>query len=305
MDSITTIPAGTHITAPCVNQLYKTYLDNFTTSLTDSIPGSVLTTSVWPEEQDTYTLIPKGKRVWIDRNDGPVNDFFVEHNQTGNTILWRGTACSNYHEFIDDLMSNDEEDIYDSFETFFEWSPSQKKSWKTKELARIKREHPYYNPEVNELVKAFDDIFSVKENNMQYNTAVAAIAQQPSEAADQRKYLIRRLSDVEYKKLNEFHTTFKMNPVSGPRTLKDLVEKIKSGDFIMSVDDYDDEKEFYSTSCLVDYIRWSKEKPDSKGYDAAKKALAEAKKNTLDTITIMSPEEGLKALQAFEAQTFH
>jgi hypothetical protein len=147
--------------------------------------------------------------------------------------------------------------------------------------------------------------YKTKGNNTMYatsNTAIVAAAQ--PESVEQRQYLLNRLYTVREKKRQELHKHFKLNPVKGPTTLKDLVEKLKSGDVDLP-DYYTDEYEFYSVNSLISEIRWTKDKPDQKGYDAAIAKRDEAYNATVDTIKILSPEEGLKALQAFEAMTFH
>lgn len=147
--------------------------------------------------------------------------------------------------------------------------------------------------------------FNTKGNNKMYatsNTAIVAAAQ--PESIDQREYLINRLYTLTTKKRQELHKHFKLNPVKGPKTLKELIEKIKSEDYTLP-DCYSDESEFYSISGLISEIRWSKDKPDQKGYDEASNKLDAAVADVTDTIKILSPEEGLKALKAFETQTFH
>ena len=155
------------------------------------------------------------------------------------------------------------------------------------------------------LMEAALEYFNLKGNNTMNTANATVIATADTTSRDQRQYLQSRLRDISYSKDSDLKAHFKMNPVKGPKSLKALVEKIKSGDFKMYSEDFSDEHEFYSTDQLLDYIRWSKDAPDIKGYEAAQAKKKDAYTKAVDTITIKSPEDGLKAVQEFEAATFH
>lgn len=244
-------------------------------------------------KEDTYTLIPNGKWIMIP-SDGVVNHYLVQHDRSGETISWRGPSRENYYDHGLDVD-------YNNFETFYDWSDNDRKKWKTQELVRIKQQHPYYDPDVNELVKAYDEVFK-KENNMHYNTATAAIVTTQSESAKQRQYLEDRLYNVVDKKCDELRTFFKIDPVEAPDTLRKAIEMLKSGDFTAD-DDLLDKKTYYLPD-LFYRLRWTKDKADQAGYEAALKKLYVARTKVMDSISILDPKEGLAALEAFEAQTF-
>lgn len=244
-------------------------------------------------EADTYSLIPNG---WTISPSCKVRAFFIEHDQSGATIPWMGRSTYCYIDYFYSEGQDGSEYSYCYFDTFLSWTRQQRKKWKERQYTALK------------ITSGYDFVANtlIKENNMYTtaNTAAAVIQTTPPVEVDQRKYLLKRLENSYYDKERAFHAEFKLNPVDGPKTVKDLVAKIKAGDYTLLYD-WTEEAETWGTAGLLDYIRWSKETPDRDGFDAAMKKTKEAKKAATDTITILSPEEGLKALQEFEAATFH
>lgn len=240
---------------------------------------------------DTYTLIPNGRSYSFDHGLAPVmvNEYLVQHDQSGETIPWMGSAPDNYENMDEDEYCY----CYDYFETFFEWDKRKRKKWKSSGIAMLNFT-PGYNKADNILVK---------ENNMHYNNATAVIAAAPSETVKQRDYLEARLYDIVDTKRDEMQTFFKIDPVPTPKTLREAIEKLKSGDFTVD-DDRLDRKQYHVYDLFCD-IRWTKEKADRSGYEAALEKMYAARTKVMDSISILDPKEGLAALEAFEAQKFH
>ena len=257
--------------------------------------------------KDTYTLIPNGMEL-THKQSRPgqppklVPAYLVQHDQSGVTFKWCGEAASSYEH----LLTTDE------MWPFLLETKKWRGSWKERELKRIKLEGEKkmpYDPEYDEYYDNCDEcrcdicIPLNKENNMNYATAnVIATNANPAEER-QRSYLHTRLYDVECAKSNELRNFFKLDPVKGPTTIKELIQKIKDGDF--SYDEKKAEYDHYNTEGVVRTIRWTKDAADQAGYKKAMEVFNKVKQETQDTIAIASPEEGLKALRAFEAQTFH
>jgi hypothetical protein len=246
-------------------------------------------------DMDEYRLIPNGKEVRIP-TDGEVNTYIVEEVYSGQTISWLGASDEKYVDVID-YLCNEDYDKYELFEEFFEWSKSQRNSWKKRQLKKL-QQNPAYSLDANT---------PVKENNMQYatynNAAVATVVAAETDEAKQRKYLTRRLDDIADQKSGDLYVFFKLDPVASPRTFTEFVDKIKSGD--ITYEGKDKDMKHWSMYSLLDSIRWSKDPADHEGYNAATKKLSDERTKVQDTISILSPEEGLKALQAFEAKKFH
>lgn len=263
------------------------------------------------EEADTYTLIPNGTRITYSQGDGKnIKAFLVQHDQSGRTIQWEGSSPDSYRFTDLDV----EDDIV--FEDFLSWNKSKRKKWYVQQFNSLKAKETQmyyddlyptsvpcqpkmaktcgnYNPTANQITKA-----------TAMNTTLNISAQAPvSEATTQRQHLLNRLYDIDDAKYAPLRTHFKVDPVEGPKTLKDLFQKIKDGDY--TVDEKFLEKKQYSALDALYHVRWTKEVADQKGYEAAVEAVKKDYKATKDTIMIADPKEGLEALRAFEAKTFH
>lgn len=287
------------------------------------------------KEENTYTLIPNGVKVNNDQGPGSVvNAYLIQHDQTGMTIPWRGKSLKRYNvdtapeEFHPLLFSN-----------LKRWKVKEFKRMKRKTLLKedvVKAVHslsrypalkkecevtPIYIGKPMALNDYEDDYedegdfdlcdcgvchiarSNLKETNM-ITSSNLVVTNNPDTTQKQRAYLLDRLSETVHVKRNELREHFKLDPTKVPDTIKELVQKIKDGDF--SYDEKYFEKKFlFPSDMMVQAIRWSKDKADEKGFNEASDALREARIETADVINILSPEEGLKALKAFEAQTFY
>lgn len=125
-----------------------------------------------------------------------------------------------------------------------------------------------------------------------------------SESEDQTKraYLQNRLEGQSYAKDIELQKQFGLMDDDAPTTPTELVERIKEGKYAINKE-YEDKKVYDPAR----YIRWRDPsvKEDKEGYTLALKAKDKASTATLDQIKIANPEAALKALQDFEAATFH
>lgn len=252
---------------------------------------------------DTYTLIPHGKGWSFDGHEW-INKYLVQHDQSGETIPWLGIVEERYYEWALSCDSLDviiERDL-SLFETFL--SNHLTKSWKKSQISKL-RDNVNYDAILNAFEGTDLHINSCeKENNMiTAKYAVAAVAPVVSEEAKQREYLSYRLDDIYVEKRDELRTFFKLDPVDAPKTLREAIEMLKSGDYTAE-DKTLDTKQHYISDAFA-RLRWTKEKPDQAGFEAACDKLSVALTKTQDKIKILDPKEGLAALEAFEAETFH
>lgn len=130
-----------------------------------------------------------------------------------------------------------------------------------------------------------------------------------TETQVQRDYLENRLTRMgvgkEAELMNAFHITDEY-----PKSLTEAVKRIREGAFKLITDEemkarvkYDGD--YFNNYTLASIIDWRTQEADKEGFDAAKAELKKASKEVLDVIKIMPVEQGLEALKAFEAKTFH
>jgi hypothetical protein len=152
-----------------------------------------------------------------------------------------------------------------------------------------------------------------KENNMGYNNSETRVNIQASSAPvrdpilEAKDHLSVRLNDMAYKKLPELRKAFGLVNDEDPKTPDELIQRIKDGKFVLpSTEDQEKnrERDFYSSAWS--FIEWRDPsvKRDQSGYAAAKDKLNAAATQVRDIIMVKTPEDGLAALQAFEAQSF-
>lgn len=121
-------------------------------------------------------------------------------------------------------------------------------------------------------------------------------------------YLKMRLDSVAYDKSHEFNTIFFIDNDDAPVGPDEMLARIAAGKFVIPRDEDADGKPINKFKRYHEReILWrDPAKPaDKNGRDAAQEKLDAAKAKTADSIMILPPEQGLAALQAFEAQTFH
>jgi hypothetical protein len=138
-----------------------------------------------------------------------------------------------------------------------------------------------------------------KENSMYSNACATVVNAGRTMEQDQRQYLSDRLFDVTQDKVIELRKKFGLYD-ERPETPEDIVERIKSDKFV--IPERDNNVCFYNA---WEQIQWRDPaiKRDAEGYRKALEALDKSKTPVRDAIRLKSIEEGLKAIQDFEAAT--
>lgn len=128
-----------------------------------------------------------------------------------------------------------------------------------------------------------------------------------NETPDQRRHLLSRLTEVYEEKLYDAKEFFRLEPVL-PKNFSDAIERIKTGKFTLTKDraKFLDGKKYFDAYDLT-CIDWSdpSNPADEEGFEAAKEALEKDFTAAKDVVKILPVEEGLKAVQAMEAKTYH
>lgn len=155
--------------------------------------------------------------------------------------------------------------------------------------------------------------YGVKEEKgnkpMRYdNTAIAAVNTPKSDIATQRDYLLSRLAKSEYPKEIELRKLFNIGVDNTPKTYAQLIEMIKENKYTLDEKETSRVDEYMADGGYNPYgptrgIVWDGPKPDKAGYKAGLEDMAKEFDATKDTIMVFSAEDGLKAVQAFEAWT--
>lgn len=150
-----------------------------------------------------------------------------------------------------------------------------------------------------------------EENPMRYDSVsvnpTVTVAAPESDAATARVYLNRRIADIRWERVNrEFYKLFNLGVNTRPKSYKDLIEKITTGQFKLdekrtkNIDAYIEADDFYGS--YDDGIIWLGDvMPDRDGFDAAVKAFDKLVQAAKDTVAVGTPAEGLKAVQDLEA----
>lgn len=152
-----------------------------------------------------------------------------------------------------------------------------------------------------------------KQEKTMYNDLELGITTQ---APEERKaqYLIDQLWNAESNAQTTLWHDFWMNGPDEPKNPKEFMDRIKAGQYKFNKDYLNEDGTFrtpedrsFDWYSPKRYFEWDipDQKTDRDGYTAAMKELRAAKTKAERTITIGTPDEGLKALQDFESQTFH
>ena len=150
-----------------------------------------------------------------------------------------------------------------------------------------------------------DDLYDLVETKKKDKTMFYGIN---TIETHQKQHLEHRLDMIEREKDTELRKKFGLINFTRPTTAEELVATIKAGEF--SIKDLDDTEGYdfdYDTPRFLRGIVWAdpKIKKDQAAYDAAIKPMAKAYTEARTEIVIKSLEDGLKAVHAFEAKTFH
>jgi hypothetical protein len=137
------------------------------------------------------------------------------------------------------------------------------------------------------------------------NVNIGVVQGSPSEDT-QRSHLQNRLWHIAHAKQREMYTHFKLGEDDRPTSPEEMIERIKKGEFsLKEPDSYDKKGKPIYYDRPTHYFEWRKEPKDEEGYNTAMKTMNEAKTKVEDRIVVLPPVEGLKALEEFEAATFH
>lgn len=138
-----------------------------------------------------------------------------------------------------------------------------------------------------------------KENKMFYDEDGMCAG---SETLLQRNQLVSRIRDIACEKDEELERFFGLKDDAAPKTVNEIIERIKAGKF--TIDEDKGDKQGYGP---LNYLNWRdpSKKKDQAGYNAAVIKLRAAQEEATDLVTFKTVDEGFAALQAFKAQTFH
>jgi len=129
-----------------------------------------------------------------------------------------------------------------------------------------------------------------------------------SDLATAREYLTSRIQNVQYEKSSgDLRKAFYLDDDQAPATAKEALERIAAGKFVAPTEEQEKVmKEQYGYR-WYSHLTWrDPSKPaDRDGYRKAVEALEEAATEARDVIKTGTEKEGLEALKAFQAQTFH
>ena len=145
-----------------------------------------------------------------------------------------------------------------------------------------------------------------KETTMRcdYHTPLAlSISSIDGSSGDRERtqYLTQRVYDVYKSKKETLRHAFGLIDDDAPYKASDMVARIKEGRYII-----EDEQDAMNWMSPLTFIRWRSPdlKQDVDGYEKAKALLKTARQAALDIISTLTPADGLKALQDFEAKSF-
>lgn len=144
-----------------------------------------------------------------------------------------------------------------------------------------------------------------KEKDMYVSQDVTVT--EKSDSTRQLEYFTGRLASLFHNKTDELYRHFGLRDDENPKTMEEFIERIKKGQFTYDQEDIDEDPWCFRHNPIA-FIRWtSKPKKDQKGYEKAFKVLEDRYTETKDVlyVNLQKPEEMLKALQAFEKETFH
>lgn len=134
-----------------------------------------------------------------------------------------------------------------------------------------------------------------QENNMYTNTPDALETQK-------RNYLSSRLVNLKGKKVDKLRQAYGLDDEDRPLTPKELLERIKSGKFVIR-GEHEDTTDPYN---LLEYFSWREpdRKEDKVGFRTAREPLDKAYDEAKDTVIVLPLEDALAAVKKFEEAEF-
>ena len=120
--------------------------------------------------------------------------------------------------------------------------------------------------------------------------------------AQQKEYFIERATGVYREKYDEAMEFFNLALDTPPESPEDLIERIKTGKYVLTPRDQFKRKYDWSP---LDRISWRdpNAKPDEEGFETFKKTLNKAQQKALDAVWASDAVGAAEAIQEFEAVT--
>jgi hypothetical protein len=160
--------------------------------------------------------------------------------------------------------------------------------------------NPYDPEDIFERILGVPHPNKQQANNKEENT-MATYAALAYDAASRLKTRLRQEFNT---KCDELREKFNLNGIEQPSTFKQLKEMLANGNIVVDTPSEDDNGRLYDgwrySLKLVD----PKRMPDQKGFDAAYASMQKAYDAALDIIVVKGGDDGLKALNEFQAATF-
>jgi hypothetical protein len=120
---------------------------------------------------------------------------------------------------------------------------------------------------------------------------------------EQLKHLKYRLSDAVEQKRDDLSEAFYINWTDVPKTPAEVKDRLTNGQYTLDFYGRKDDSEL-DGAWLPSFFSWRTKPADHEGYDAAFK-LVDADRTAVIDQALLSYADGLKALQEFEAKTYH
>lgn len=151
--------------------------------------------------------------------------------------------------------------------------------------------------QIHSLVDLVDERFAMVDNS------VARKEQEMRTEADvKRDYLYGRLSMIEEKQYVDARRRFGLLDDEYPDKVEDLIKRIQDGKFVIRKG-YENARVYAWEEAIR--FRDPAKAEDQAGYDLVEQQIDKDARDVRDTVTIADPVEGLAAVKAFEAKTYH
>lgn len=150
--------------------------------------------------------------------------------------------------------------------------------------------------------------FTTEEEKQKEENMYTQVTVDSESEGRKAQYLSNRMNEVYHEKRNDGMAHFHMDDNQRPKSPKEMVERIKAGDFKFDTESTKEDgswKSKYGMCSASSGIDWNTIPPDEDGYKAFRDKLDAAKEKALDRIRVLTPAEGLATLEEFQAATFH
>lgn len=145
-----------------------------------------------------------------------------------------------------------------------------------------------------------------KEKKMQYEVTNHVMNDTTQAANEQRSYLYDRLYRLRDNKDEELQKLYNVSSPDAPKTMADLIERIKDGKFTEKKPKEEDDS-WYEDTYWVYWFNWRDpaDKADKPGYKTARAKLFDAFARVKDDITVLDPKDALASVRTFDEQKFN